>query len=159
MAAIPGDIISKPLHLYNYHPQTKLGKGNVFTPVCNSVYRRCTPPGRHTSSLGRHPLGRHLPRRHTPSWQTPPGRHTPRQTPPLQRTIRILLECILVSKCTELCEESRTSVKKSLLAIDSLCYFLSCCWLVKSQLHCISSILGTQRVSRCRGTWRGIEGV
>ena len=148
MAAIPCDIISKPLHLYNYHPQTKLGKVMFLHLSVILFTGGVHPPGRHTTPLGRHPLGRHLPRRHTPSWQ-----------PPLQRTIRILLECILVSKCIELCEESRTSVKKSLLTIDSLCHFLSCCWLVKSQLHCISSILGTQRVSGCRGTWRGIEGV
>ena len=56
---------------------------------------RQTPPWADTTPLGRHP-----PR------QTPPGRHPPRQTPPpppppfprrpLQRTVRILLECILV---------------------------------------------------------------
>ena len=40
------------------------------------------------------PLGRHFPGRHLP-----PGRHPPGQTPPrwpLQRTVRILLKCILV---------------------------------------------------------------
>ena len=51
---------------------------------------RQTPPSRQTS-----PLGRHLPGRH-PRADTPP-----RQTPsplrwPLQQTVRILLECILV---------------------------------------------------------------
>ena len=58
----------------NYRPQTKLRKGNVFIPVCDSVHGvgggRCTPPSRQT------PL---------------PGR-------PLQRTVRILLECILVNR-------------------------------------------------------------
>ena len=59
--------------------------------------------GRHThrgqtpASLCRYPLGRHPPRQTPP----PPGRHPSRQTPPsrtrsLQRTVRILLECILV---------------------------------------------------------------
>ena len=58
-------------------------------------------PSRQTPPVGRHlpgqtPLGRHPPRADTfPSGQTPP-----RQTPPsrrlLQRTVCILLECILV---------------------------------------------------------------
>ena len=125
-----------------YRPQTKLRKGNVFTPVCQSFCSQgvCIPactghtlPGQ-TLPLGRHPPGRHPPRqthswadthppgRH-PSWadthplgrctppgQTPPlhrhpqadrpGRHPPGKHPPprrpLQRTVRILLECILV---------------------------------------------------------------
>ena len=62
---------------------------------------------------GRHPhLGRH-PRADTPwedtSWADPPGQIPPGQTPPyprwlLQRTVRILLECIIVLKwnCTDL---------------------------------------------------------
>ena len=49
--------------------------------VSHSVHRRLVytpaPPGRH-------PRGRH-----------PPGKHTPPRRP-LQRTVRILLECILV---------------------------------------------------------------
>ena len=62
-------------------------------------------PGR-PPSPGRHPLGRHLP----PSawWDTHPRAEPPGQTPlplrwPLQRTVRILLECILVytaSRCS-----------------------------------------------------------
>ena len=69
-----------------------------------------TPPWADTS-LGRHPLGRYLPG-HTPPWETPLGRyplgrHPPRQTPgqtplrrrPLQRTVRIILECIYVIIC------------------------------------------------------------
>ena len=83
-----------------------------------------TPPGRHPQAdnpRGRHPPGRHTPpgrhhppppgRHHPPPGRYPPGRHPlgrhpredtlPRQTPPprqtlLQRTVRILLECILV---------------------------------------------------------------
>ena len=60
----------------NYHPQTKLRKGNVFTSVCQKfcaygggVYPRADPPGRHP----------------------PPRRWL------LQRTVRILLECIPVN--------------------------------------------------------------
>ena len=61
----------------NYRPQTKLQKGNVFTPVCDSVHRRgrCTPPGQTP------PLGRHTPRQ-TP----PPLRQTPRADTPLGKT-------------------------------------------------------------------------
>ena len=60
-----------------------------FTPVCDSVHTRvCLASSRQTYPLDRHPLG-----------QTPLGTH-PRQTPPrrrpLQRTVHILLECILV---------------------------------------------------------------
>ena len=60
-----------------YRPQTKLPKGNVFTSVCQEF---C-------------PLGVYL----NMHW----CRHPPGQTPPpprrlLQRTVRILLECILV---------------------------------------------------------------
>ena len=47
----------------NYHPQTKLREGNVFTPVCHSVHRgKVYTPGKTLSPLGRHP----------PSGQTPP---------------------------------------------------------------------------------------
>ena len=49
---------------------------------------RQTPPRQKPLPLGRHPLGRHPPGRH-------PWADTPRQ--PLQRTVRILLECILVA--------------------------------------------------------------
>ena len=46
----------------NYHPQTKLWKGNVFTSVCQEF---CAwggiPPGRH------------------PPWQTPPWADAPQQ--------------------------------------------------------------------------------
>ena len=80
----------------------------------------CTPPWadtprRQTPFLGRHYLGWHRPwadtslPRQTPHWQTLPPRQTPpcADTPlgrhplplprwPLQRTVRFLLECILV---------------------------------------------------------------
>ena len=49
-----------------------------------------TPP---RADLGRHPQGKH------PPGQTPPlGRPPPLHRRPLQRTVRILLECILVSR-------------------------------------------------------------
>ena len=70
------------------------------------------PPGRHPPCLGRYPPpGQTPPPGKTPPGQTqpwadthPPGQTLPRQTPPpptpsrrlLQRTVRILLECILV---------------------------------------------------------------
>ena len=80
-----------------YRPQTKLLKGNVFTPVTSvcsqggGVHPRAdTPQGRHNP-----PPPTDIPPQQTP----PPGRHPTRQTPPrrpLQQTVRILLECILV---------------------------------------------------------------
>ena len=61
---------------------------------CLSTGRGLHPPGQ-TPPVGRYPPGQaHMP----PPGQTPPRPHTP--TPgrrPLQRTVRILLECILVS--------------------------------------------------------------
>ena len=64
----------------NYHPQTKMREGNVFTSVCHSVHRgKVYTPGKTLSPLGRHP----------PSGQTPP-------IWPLKRAVRILLECSLV---------------------------------------------------------------
>ena len=52
-----------------YRPQTKLRKGNVFTPVCDSVHRgEVTPPGQTplyplpetpTAADGTHPAGMH----------------------------------------------------------------------------------------------------
>ena len=52
--------------MFNYSPQTKLRKGNIFTSVCQEFCPqggRCTPSGT-------------PPRRHPPflPWQTPPGR-------------------------------------------------------------------------------------
>ena len=103
------------IQLYFYSLQQKLQKGNVFTNVCQEF----CPWG---FCLGRHPPEQ-TPPRQTPPWvdialgrqpppspeadippmqtlppgQTPPlGRHPPRQ--PLQRTVCILLECILVEE-------------------------------------------------------------
>ena len=91
---------------YYYRPQTKLRQGNVFTRVCREF---C--PQRGVS--GRQPPGQ-TPPGQTPPWTDTPclGRHPPGQTPPwpdttpwpdiplsrrlLQRTVRILLECIFV---------------------------------------------------------------
>ena len=73
--------------LASYRPQLLLRKGNVFTSVCQEFcpwgggklcIQACT---RQT-----HPMGRHL----LPPRQTPPPQR------PLQRKVRILLECILV---------------------------------------------------------------
>ena len=71
----------------NYRPQTKLRKGNVFTSVCQEFCLR----GSASVHAGIHPPTH-------PAGQTPPH---PGQTPPsrrlLQRMVRILLECILIS--------------------------------------------------------------
>ena len=66
-----------------YHPQTKLQKGNVFTPVCQSF---CLKGESASVHAGIHPPGRHPP---------PPSQHPPSRRP-LQRTVRMLLECFLV---------------------------------------------------------------
>ena len=60
-------------------PATLFRLGNVFIPVCDSVHRGVSD--RHLS-LGRPP--------------PPPDRHALPRKRPLQRTVRILLECILV---------------------------------------------------------------
>ena len=79
-----------------------LGQGNVFTPVCHSVHRGrgsaqppaldADPPGVGQTSLDADPLG----------WPDPPDADPPGvwQIPPPdtvnKRSVRILLECILV---------------------------------------------------------------
>ena len=60
-----------------YRPQTKLRKGNVFTPVCQSFCSQGSTPV-HAGIC--HPQGRHLP--WAAPWQTPPWADTPRQTTP-----------------------------------------------------------------------------
>ena len=92
---------------YIYRPQTKLRKGNGFTPVCQSFCSRGDLPQcmlgytTTTTSLGRHCPGRHPPGK-IPSGQTPPWTDTPLGRHPSNRrlllqTVRILLECILVA--------------------------------------------------------------
>ena len=91
----------------------------IHTPLGRHPTRRQTPLSRHPQAdpPGRHPLGRHPPRktpqedppqadtprpgRHLPPGKHPPlGKHSPGRHPPsrrlLLRTVRILLECILV---------------------------------------------------------------
>ena len=72
---------------YFYRPQTNLRKGYVFTSVCQEFCPQVgvcqTPP-----SSGQ--------TRQTP---LPLARHTPEQRRLLQRTVRILRECILVGTC------------------------------------------------------------
>ena len=78
-------VVKREVNVLYYRPQTKLQKGNVFTPVCHPVHRdevypsTQTPP-RQTPSPGQTPPG------HTPSpGQTPPQADTASlgQTPPL----------------------------------------------------------------------------
>ena len=95
---------------------TKLGQGNVFTGVCDSVNRE----GVYLSAYWDPPRSRHSPGADTPpradtspeQTHTPWTRHPPDQTPPSgpdtptpesrlwhtvnKRPVRILLECILV---------------------------------------------------------------
>ena len=83
---------------------TKLGQGNVFTGVCDSVHRGevsasvdagiPTPGSRHPPPGSRHPPGADTPQEQTPPEQTPPRRRL--QHTVNERPVRILLECILV---------------------------------------------------------------
>ena len=90
------------------------GADTPHCPVHAGIHTPWQTPPRQTTSLGRHPPGRHPPGRHPPG-RHPPGKHPPPsqihtpsgQTPPslvsppgrpLQRTVRILLECILVQR-------------------------------------------------------------
>ena len=104
------------IRYFNYRPQTKLQKGNVFTSICQEFCPQWGCVSQH--ALDRGCVSVHVlrvwqtpPRADTP-WQTPPGqtppsRQPPQQTPflgrhppsrrPLQRTVRILLACILFS--------------------------------------------------------------
>ena len=72
--------------VYNYRPQTKLRKCNVFTSVCQEFWPQegdvhpqadTTPQA---DNLWADPMGRH------PPGQTPPGQTLPRQTPPPHQT-------------------------------------------------------------------------
>ena len=67
---------------------------------CHSVQRRgfCHTPWEANTSLGRHPpqAGRPPPGRHPPPGKTPGQIPHPQQGQPLQWTVRIVLECILV---------------------------------------------------------------
>ena len=73
---------------FNYRPQRSC-EGYVFTPACHSVH------GWGVSASGYHPPGS----RHPPREQAgipPETRHPPPSRRLLLRTVRILLECILV---------------------------------------------------------------
>ena len=83
-------------NLYFYRPQTKLRKGNVFTSACQEF---CPRGGDLPQCmLGYTPRGVCL----SACWNTPPSPRAdpPGQAPPSrrleQRTVRNLLECILV---------------------------------------------------------------
>ena len=70
------------LSRFHYRPQTKLRKGNVFTPVCQSF---CSRGGGISACTGQTP-----PRADTPAPgqtpPTPPGRHPPGRQPPAATT-------------------------------------------------------------------------
>ena len=72
---IPPTGNQRPLKQAFLPPATKLGQGNVFTGICDSVNRGGGVPGPGGSAPGGEP--------------SPSGR-------PLLRVVRILLECILV---------------------------------------------------------------
>ena len=85
---------SNEIHCHHYRPQRSCGKV-IFSQVSvsHSVDRGCVYPSMH---WGRHPPRRHLPRQTPRSCKHPPGQTPPSSRRLLQRTVRILLECILV---------------------------------------------------------------
>ena len=108
---------------FNYHPQQQLRKGNAFTSVCREFCSRgeyvplgpgvsssgLVGRGGSTSGSGRVgvncPLLRQTPLGQTHSWADTPFRQTPHQadtpsprTRPLQRTVRILAESVLLQQ-------------------------------------------------------------
>ena len=96
----------------------------MFSQVCanNSVHRegRCTPPRQTPPGLTPSP-GRPPGQTHTPLDRHPPEQtHTPGQTPPpirrpVQRTVRILLKCILVMKSNTMRPSGRTLVAQQIV--------------------------------------------
>ena len=76
-------------------PTTKLGQGNVFTGICDSVHKGGLPQ----CMLGYHPPAADPPQAGTPPWSRPPRSRHP---PPMlgdtvnARAVSILLECNLV---------------------------------------------------------------
>ena len=110
---------------------TKLRKGNIFTPVCQSFCshgRGCIPAciRADTTPLGRHilactgadtALGRHITAYPSPGQTYPSihwGRHPVLPRWLLQRTVRILLECILVSGWNKFLSERKFRLKISI---------------------------------------------
>ena len=88
----------------------------VFTPVCDSVHRGVwqTPPGRQPPPTGQTPppLGRHSLGRHPPSRRQ------------LQRSVRILLECILVVSCLHMVEIGKFNDVWKHTAVQLFVHFL-----------------------------------
>ena len=74
----------RPLIMHLLLAATKLGQGNVFTGICDSVHRGCLPQ----CMLGCHPLTPH-PQEQTPRWEQTPPRSTPppEQTPNCDQTL------------------------------------------------------------------------
>ena len=71
--------------IYSLSAATKLGQGNVFTGVCDSVHREgggCLPQ----CMLGYHPPGLDPPWDQTPWNRHPPWDHTPQTRPPWDHT-------------------------------------------------------------------------
>ena len=104
---------------YYPHPRSRHPPGSRHTPAADTTPQEQTPPKADTPLGGDTPSSRHTPPEQTPfrsrypPEQTPPqSRHplrgdttpgadthtpSPRERRPLLRTVRILLECILVS--------------------------------------------------------------
>ena len=113
-------------------PTTKLRQGNVFTPVCHSVYRGgCLPPPVLTPP-GRHPLGRH------PPGQTPsPGRHPPLgRHPPPPCPVHAGIHT-LPAQCMLGCTPCPVHAGIHTHTLPSACWDMVNKWAVRISLECI----------------------
>ena len=121
---------------------TKLGQGNVFTGVCDSVNR-----GGGVSPRSRHPPGADTPEQTHPPEQTPPwSRHPPGsrlQHTVYERPVRILLECILVGQVSSLSFSKESLVVPSIIRCSKLLKYTE---IMKRKVHLVTLIFpGTLR--------------
>ena len=111
---------------------TKLGQGNVFTAVCDSVNRGeadTSPRSRHPpEEADTPPKGRHPPKK-----QTTPKKQAPPRDTVNERPVRILLECILVDfAITNFIKNGisfQSKIRNSLILTDTnrnLMWIISC---------------------------------
>ena len=110
-------------------PATKLGQGNVFTPVCHSVQR---------GSATHHPPGRHPLGRHSPSCAVPAGiRSTSGRYASYWNAILSLL--ILVFYRAKITPNSNFRSAKSRL-VHALSGFITQFYVRKNAIHKLSQI-------------------
>ena len=137
----PPSLINFINELTSYRPQPSCGKV-MFLHVSVILFAGGGWSGRQTplwadipwqTPPGRHPLGQTPLSRHTPP---PPGRQIHPRGGPLQRTVRILLECILVVMIN--LQSALNPFKKPVIAITSFKFCGVLCFLRRSSLFYVS---------------------